>query len=248
MTIYTVALPKGGSTKTTTAAELVSALARRGRRVLAIDLDQQRNFTTRMGITPDSEVSAIAADVVLGNSTARDAAIDAPSIPGAQIIVGSQHLADLEHDMTLGSSLQHYLPALSDWDDIVLDTPPAVGVLTSAALAAADVVIASVACGGEAYEQLDRLDTYIRQRISRMRPGGQTIHWIIPTRYDGRRILDREVVELLEEKYPHRVTHPVREAVAARDSYVSGTTISRYAPDSLIAQDYDKAFSQIITD
>ena len=50
MTVYAVALSKGGSTKTTTAAELVAALARRGRRVLAIDLDQQGNLTTKLGI------------------------------------------------------------------------------------------------------------------------------------------------------------------------------------------------------
>ena len=62
MTVYAVALSKGGSTKTTTAAELVAALARRGRRVLAIDLDQQGNLSRRMGLTDSTEVSAVAAD------------------------------------------------------------------------------------------------------------------------------------------------------------------------------------------
>ena len=61
MTVYTVALSKGGSTKTTTAAEIAAALAAAGRRVLAIDLDQQGNLTTRLGLTDDSEVPAVAA-------------------------------------------------------------------------------------------------------------------------------------------------------------------------------------------
>ena len=71
MTAYAVALSKGGSTKTTTAAELVAGLARAGRRVVAIDLDQQGNLSTRLGITPQTEVGGVAADVLTGQSPPR---------------------------------------------------------------------------------------------------------------------------------------------------------------------------------
>ena len=64
MATYTVATPKGGVGKSTTAAELVLALSQRGRRVLAIDLDQQGNLTTRMGLTASSEVDGTTADVL----------------------------------------------------------------------------------------------------------------------------------------------------------------------------------------
>lgn len=83
MTVYCVALSKGGSTKTTTAAGIVAGLARRGRRVLAIDLDQQGNLTTRLGVTDDTEVSAVAADVLTAEASASEAAVDAPgACPG----------------------------------------------------------------------------------------------------------------------------------------------------------------------
>ena len=242
MTIYAVALSKGGSTKTTTAAELVAALARRGRRVLAIDLDQQGNLTTRLGVTDDTEVAAVAADVLTA-----EAAIDSPSVPGASILAGTHNLASLDQRPEVITALRDHLPEVAgEWDDVVIDTPPALGLVTLAALAAADVVVAAVACETEAYDQLDRLVEVIAQRIApRMKPG-QRVHWIVPTRYDSRRLLDRDVVDMLTEQHPGRVTAPVREAVAARDAYTSGMPVSVFAPGSGIAADYAAALAPII--
>jgi chromosome partitioning protein len=225
MTVYAVALSKGGSTKTTTAAELVAALARRGRRVLAIDLDQQGNLTTRLGVTDDTEVSAVAADVLTAEATAPEAAIDAPSVPGASVLAGTHDLASLDHRPEVITALRDHLPeVVGEWD----------------------VVVAAVACETEAYDQLDRLVEVIAQRIApRMKPG-QRVHWIVPTRYDGRRLLDRDVVDMLTEQHPGRVTTPVREAVAARDAYTSGMPVSVFAPGSPIAADYAAALAPII--
>lgn len=245
MTIYTVALAKGGSTKTTTAAELVHALAAGGRRVLALDLDRQGNLTTRCGVGRNAEVDAVAADVMKGDAAAEEAAIEAPTIAGAHVIAGTQAMANIEHMPEASASLRDYLPTLTAWDDIVIDTPPALGVITLAALAAADVVVAAVACEGEAYEQLDQLAKFLHQRVARLRPGAG-IGWVVPTRYDARRILDREVLEMLTERYPGKVTPPVREAVAARDSYVARQTVTAYSPRSGIAQDYAAAMAAII--
>lgn len=239
MTVYTVALSKGGSTKTTTSAEVVAALTSCGRRVLAIDLDQQGNFTTRLGITDDTDVSAVASDVLTHESSIADAAVPSPSVPGADVLVGTHDLTELDQKPEVITSLRDQLPLIAgEWDDVVIDTPPALGLVTLAALAAADVVIAAVACETEALDQLGRLEDVIAARIARgMRPG-QAVHWIVPTRYDHRRLLDREIVDILQETYPGRVTSPVREAVAARDAYTAGQPVSRYAPDSPIADDY----------
>lgn len=247
MTVYAVALSKGGSTKTTTAAELVAGLARQGRRVLAIDLDQQGNLTTRLGVTDDTEVAAVAADVLTAAASASDAAIPAPSVPGAHLLAGTHDLANLDQLPEVVTALRDHLPEVTgEWDDVVIDTPPALGLVTLAALAAADVVVAAVACETESYDQLDRLVAVIAQRVApRMRPG-QQVHWIVPTRYDGRRLLDRDVVDMLAEHHPGRVTSPVREAVAARDAYTSGMPVSVFAPGSPIAADYIAALAPII--
>lgn len=247
MTIYTVALSKGGSTKTTTAAELVVALADRGRRVLAIDLDQQGNLTTRLGVTGSTQLDGAAADVLLGAMSVRRAAVEAPSVPGVKLLAGTHALADLDKRPEVITSLRDYLPELADeFDDVVIDTPPALGIVTLAALAAADQIVAAVATETEAYDQLSRLTQVIEQRVRpRLRPG-QALRWIIPTRHDGRRILDREIVEQLNLTFAGMVTSPIREAVAARDAYTAGMPVSRYSPDSGIAQDYAQALTTII--
>lgn len=246
--IYTVALSKGGSTKTTTAAELVVALVRQGRRVLAIDLDQQGNLTTRLGVDDNTEVSAVAADVLTGAASAHEAAIPAPSVPGADLLAGTHDLASLDNRHEVITSLRDHLPEVSDrWDDVVIDTPPALGLVTLAALAAADTVVAAVACETETYDQLGRLAETIQVRVAPRLKVGQRVHWVVPTRYDSRRLLDRDVVAMLEADYPGRVTSPVREAVAARDAYTSGQPVSVYAEGSPIALDYAAALAPIVT-
>jgi chromosome partitioning protein len=247
MSVYAVALSKGGTTKTTTAAELVAELARRGRRVLAIDLDQQGNLTRRLGVTDDTEVDAVAADVLTGEASATQAATPAPSVPGAYIAAGTHDLAELETRPEVITSLRDHLPDVTgEWDDIVIDTPPAMGLVTLAALAAADTVVVAVTCETEAFDQISRLGDVIAQRIApRMRPG-QRIHWILPTRYDARRLLDREVVELLGEEFPGRVTSPVREAVAAKEAYTSGMPTSVYDPAAGVSQDYAAALARVL--
>ena len=237
---------KGGSTKTTTAAEIVAALARRGRRVLAVDLDQQGNLTTRCGLERSAEVEAVAADVLTGAASATAAAVPAPTIAGAWIVAGTHDLADLDSRPEVITALRDHLPQVAGFDDVVIDTPPAIGLLTLAALAAADHVVVSLACESESFDQLERLAAVIAARVApRLRPGAQ-IGWIVPTRHDGRRRLDREVVELLHERYPGKVASPVREAVAARDAYTAGMAVSIYAPTSAIAADYATALAPLL--
>ena len=249
MTVYTVALSKGGSTKTTTAAEIAAALASAGRRVLAIDLDQQGNLTTRLGLTDDSEVTAVAAEVLTGAATAADASAPSPTVPGVHVLAGTHDLADMDtHQVPdLVTALRDHLPTVADrFDDIVIDTPPALSGLTLAGLAAADVVVAAVACEVEALDQLTRLTDVIEARLARRIHPGLAVSWVVPTRYDGRRTLDKEVVEMLEEMHPGKVTAPVREAVSVRDAYTAGMPVSVYDPSSKVTADYKAAVSPII--
>jgi len=249
VTTYAVALSKGGSTKTTTAAEIVVALAGKGRKVLAIDLDQQGNLTTRLSVARDAEVAGVTAEVLTGESTAGEAAIAAPSVPGAFVLAGTHDLAKIDTQSVpdLVTALRDHLATPGHlWDDVVIDTPPSLTGLTLAGLAAADVVVAAVACEVEAYDQLGRLTDVIEHRLARRVRPGLALQWIVPTRYDGRRGLDRELVELLNEKYPHQVTSPIREAVAVRDAYTAGMPVSIYDPRSKIAADYAAALDPII--
>jgi len=244
--VWTVALSKGGSTKTTTAAELVAALSRRGRRVLAVDLDQQGNFTTRMGIGRRTAVDAVAADVLAGEASAMEAAIPARDLVGVDVLAGTHDLASLEYRPEVVACLRDQVATWTQWDAVVIDTPPAMGVVTLAGLAAAHQVVASVACETEAYDQLDRLVEIIAKRVAPTLQPGLELTWIVPTRHDARRLLDRDVLGALERRLPGRVTPPIRDAVAVRDAYTAGMPVSVYDPESGVARDYEIAMATII--
>lgn len=244
MYTYTVALAKGGVGKSTTAAELAYQLATQGRRVLAIDLDQQGNMTTRLGVSHTLDSASGAADLLRGDATAEDAAIPS-GIEGVDVIAGTHELADVESLPEVVASLRDYLPTLTRWDAAVIDTPPALGVVTLAGLAAADLIVAPVPPQAEALEQLHRLESFIARRVRRLKPAAE-VGAVVPTMYRRLRVLDREMVEQLRAKYGERVTEPIRETVAVRDAYVSGETIGAYAPQSTAAQDYAVALADLI--
>lgn len=246
MTTYTIALAKGGSTKTTTAAELAHALAARGRRVLAIDLEQQGNLSSRLGVTGDTEVTAGAAEVLLNpRIKVQDAAIEAPSVPGVQVLVGTDALEGAAQQAAIVSVLRARIPTWGEWDDVVIDTPPAMGNLTLGALAAADVIVAPVPCEPESWEQLGRLERYITEVVQIMREDAH-VAWVLPTKHNARRRLDRELIEALAEQYPGRVTPPVREATIVRESYLEGQPVSVYAPRAAVSEDYARALDAIL--
>lgn len=249
MIVITVALPKGGSTKTATAAEIIWALALLGHRVLAVDLDEQGNLSTRLGITPQTPITATAAEVLDAKATLLEAAEPAPTAAGVDVIVGAHDLTALQQQPPpdLVTSLRDMLPTVGDrWDYIVIDTPPNIGGLTLAGLAAADHVVVSVELATEAYDQIGRLEAVIAGQLARRIRPGLSIDAIVPTKVDTRRLLDREVLALLTERFGDRVTPTIRSAVAVRDAYTAGMTVSAYDPGSAVATDYKAATDYLL--
>lgn len=237
--IWTVALPKGGSTKTTTAAELVYALAQRGRRVLAVDLDQQGHLARRLGLRADTPVEGVTADVLSGRALLAEAATSSPVVDGVSVLAGTHELVDLERkdvERAFRSRL-----ATTAWDDLVLDCPPALGPITRAALRAADKTVAPVACEVECELQL----VLLADVLALVSPG-RTLDAVVPTKHSSRRTLDRSVVERLNAAHPGRVTHPIRESVIARAAFDRHLPVSAHAPKHNIANDYAAAMTQIL--
>ncbi|MEG2578882.1 MAG: ParA family protein [Glutamicibacter sp.] len=249
MIIYTFTLPKGGSTKTTSSSEAAAQLAAAGLRVLAIDLEPQGNLSTRLGIDDYMEIEAVAMDVLTGEATAAEAAVPSPTVPGVDVLVGTRALMDAERHPEIVGSLQHHLPTLADhWDAVVIDTPPGLGILTHAALAAADVIVAPMAAQVEAFDQIPILEEFVAKRIARMmrRPEAK-VNWIMPTGFDTRQVLDREILQNLQDEYGERVTGMVRHSVKVKESYVAMMPPSVYAPDSPGAEDYKKALEVVLS-
>ena len=178
-----------------------------------------------------------------------EAAEPAPTVPGADVIVGAHDLTALQQQPPpdLVTSLRDMLPTVKDrWDSVVIDTPPNIGALTLAGLAAADHVIVSVELATEAYDQIGRLEAVIDGQLTRRIRPGLSVDAIVPTKVDTRRLLDREVLALLTDRFGERVTPTIRSAVAVRDAYTAGMTVSAYDPGSAVAADYKAAIDHLL--
>lgn len=194
-TVLAIANQKGGVGKTTTSVNLAASLARMNRRVLLIDLDPQGNTTMGSGIDKaDLEYSIY--DVLVGDVAAADAIVDAEA-SGYHLLGANADLTGAEIELTQVERREFRLrDALLSirvrYDYIVLDCPPALGLLTLNGLIAADSVIIPMQCEYYALEGL----TALMDTISRVTEGLNPklkIEGIVRTMYDPRNSLSRDV-------------------------------------------------------
>jgi chromosome partitioning protein len=148
---FVIAQQKGGVGKTTTAANLAVLLARRDRRVLAVDTDPQFALTRQLGLEVRS-LGVNLVDVLAGRAGAADAVVE--GVHGFDVIPAARELAGVEMSLVGQMGRELFLrdaldPVLGDYDDVVVDTPPNLGLLTVNALVCADRVLAPVSSEDE---------------------------------------------------------------------------------------------------
>lgn len=158
--VIAIANQKGGTGKTTTAVHLASALAAQGKKTLVVDMDPQANATMLLGIAPESLATSVY-HVLIGQVSAQESIVEGPQenlwvLPATQELAGATvelfELEDYEH------RLRHALEEIEEqYDLIIIDCPPSLGVLTVNALAAADEVIVPVSPSPFALDGLRQL-------------------------------------------------------------------------------------------
>jgi chromosome partitioning protein len=209
--VIAIANQKGGVGKTTTAVNHGAALAESGFRILVVDLDPQGNATTGLGLNP-RDVSASVYDVIMRDSSLDDC-IEPTSLKNLFVAPATIDLAGAEIELVPAMSreqrLKRAINAVKDQYDIVLiDCPPSLGLLTVNGLAAADDVIVPIQCEYYALEGLGQLLRNVALVQSNLNPS-LDIRGIVLTMYDARTKLADQVESEVREYFGSKVYRTV---------------------------------------
>jgi chromosome partitioning protein len=237
---------KGGVAKTTTTLNLAVAFAERGLRVLAIDLDPQGNLTMSQGMNPDT-IERSMFDVLVHKlpitevveRTEIDIAVSSIDLAGAELALSSM----IGRERALEKALQ---PVKSEYDYILIDTPPSLGLLTINALVAANGVIVPVQCEYLSLRGLVQLENTLSMIRENLNPEVR-IAGILPTMYDNRTLHSREAVEILEENFGELVFRTrIRKTIRYAEAPVKGSSVLKYEPNGPAAEAYRTLAEEVL--
>ena len=237
---------KGGVAKTTTTLNLAVAFKERGFRVLAVDLDPQGNLTMSQGMNPD-EIDVSMFDVLVRSVPIEevvhrseiDVAVSSIDLAGAELALSSM----IGRERALQKAL---LPVRSDYDYILIDTPPSLGLLTVNALTASDEVIVPVQCEYLSLRGLVQLQNTLEMIREDLNPSVE-IRGILPTMYDGRTLHSREAVEMLIENFGDLVFKTwIKKTVRYAEAPVQGISVLKYDPSGAAAKMYRELAKEVL--
>ena len=233
---------KGGCGKTTTAVNVAHALVNRGRQVMLVDMDPQAHATLSLGISPDS-LPASVYDLLSGNMP-HDRVVLQTLVPGLFLIPSSRNLTRMEiepasHRITETALAEHLTQHARSVDYIIIDMPPAVGMLSISALVAAREVYIPMPMHFLAMEGLAEMMRLIYMINARWNPRLR-LQGIIPTFFNRNTRIAREIcMDIIQNFGEEKLMPGIRLNVSLAEAPGSGTTIFKYAPKSIGAVDYD---------
>ncbi|MBN1898469.1 MAG: ParA family protein [Spirochaetes bacterium] len=243
-----IANQKGGVGKTTTAINLASFLAAFEKKVLLIDIDPQGNATSGLGVEKD-QIDRTIYDFMIDPDERINNLLEC-KIKNLYIIPSNVHLAGAQVELINMENREYRLKKIVDdlraeFDFIIIDTPPSLGILTLNGLVAADTVLIPLQCEYYAMEGLTQLLNTIK-RVKKVLNPGLELEGILLTMYDSRTNLSSQIVSEVTDYFKEKVFKTIiPRNVKLSESPSFGKPIDQYQPDSTGALSY-KEFSKEI--
>ena len=250
--VMTVANQKGGVGKTTTTVNVAAAMAQSGLKILVIDLDPQGNASTALGIDHHAEVPSIY-DVLVDGAPLLEVVQPCTTVEGLFCAPATIDLAGAEIELVSlvarETRLQKAIRAAAelghDYDYVLIDCPPSLGLLTVNAMVAASEVFIPIQCEYYALEGLSQLLKNIELVKAHLNPQLH-VSTILLTMYDGRTRLSAQVADEVREHFPAEVLRTtVPRSVRVSEAPSFGETVMTYDPTSSGALAYLEAAGEI---
>jgi chromosome partitioning protein len=251
--VLAVSNQKGGVAKTTTALSLAAECARRGLRVLAVDLDPQSNLTLGLGLDPEGFRGRSCYDLLARRevSVAQVAQpVSAAGLDTLRVVPSEVRLAQAETELNGEVGFDELLKrklraAAGDFDVAVLDCPPSLSLLTVNALAAAALVLVPVQCEFFSAKGVVRLLELVG--VVRERRNPELALRVVPTLYDARNNICRAVLRELKKQFPRELSRvAIGVDTRLREAAAAGLPIALFAPRSRASQAYERLAEEVL--
>jgi chromosome partitioning protein len=241
---------KGGVGKTTSTINLGAALAEWGRKVLLVDFDPQGALSVGLGVSPN-DLDRTIYNLLMEPDVTVDDVLLKTNTPGMDLLPSNIDLSAAEVQLVSEVAREHILgrvlaPVVSEYDVILIDCQPSLGLLTVNALTAAQGVIIPLECEYFALRGVALLMQTIEKVRERLNPQLQ-VEGILATMYDSRTLHGREVLARVIDAFSDKVFHTViNRTVRFPETTVVGEPITTYASSSLGARAYRELAKEVL--